>query len=213
MQENPPPEKDFGDLTPTPGGVPAGAAIFLYPTPRSGIFFRAVSHTICGGSMSSKRRRRFLEAVAAAARVKPTKPRGRPMLGNLTIDGRAKGLEAIRAAPRCRAERRSGGQCRNPAMKGATRCLKHGGRVEVPGHPHNLRRFFEGPPHPSADQVRDREGWDRMTMAEQRELIAMLPSHIASRPKLVRQAARVWREVEHEGYRAWARLMADLARA
>ena len=131
---------------------------------------------------------------------------------NLTAEGRQKGLAKIREAPRCRAERRSGGRCCNPAMRGATRCLKHGGRVEVPDHPQNIRRFFAGTLDAPPNQLGDREAWEQMTPAAQREFIAMLPRHIASKPRLVHHAARIWREVEHEGYRAWARLMADFAR-
>ncbi|WP_417729433.1 HGGxSTG domain-containing protein [Roseovarius sp.] len=50
----------------------------------------------------------------------------------------------MKSAPRCRAKRRDGTPCKAPALRGATRCVKHGGRVEVPAHPHNLRRFFSG---------------------------------------------------------------------
>lgn len=163
--------------------------------------------------MQTKRRALFLQRVAEAARATPpSKPRGRPVLENLTGEGRAKGMACIAKAPRCRAERRGGGQCRNPAMKGASRCLKHGGRVEVPGHPHNLKRFFEGADHPAAVRS-EQDAWDRMTRAEQRDFIAMLPPHVAKKPQLVRRLAGMWREVEHEGYRAWARLMAGLTRA
>ena len=34
--------------------------------------------------------------------------------------------------------------CQAPAIKGATRCLKHGGRTEVPNHPSNIKRFMRG---------------------------------------------------------------------
>lgn len=164
--------------------------------------------------MPIKRSALFQKRVAEAARATPpSKPRGRPVLENLTSEGRAKGMACIAKAPRCRAERRDGGQCRNPAMKGASRCLKHGGRVEVPDHPHNLRRFFNGTLNPPADQIGDQEAWDQMTLAEQREFMAMLPRHIVSKLKLVKQAARMWRQMKHEGYRGWARLMADLPRA
>ena len=85
--------------------------------------------------MRQKRKAQFLMDVATAARKSPRMPRGRPSPLNLTGEGRKKGLQAMREAPLCRFQRRNGEQCRNAAMRGSSRCLKHGGRVEVPRIP------------------------------------------------------------------------------
>ena len=163
--------------------------------------------------MASKRQIKFLGEVAQAARRQVRKkPSGRAMPQNLTEEGRRLGLDAMRTASRCRAKRRDGEGCRNPALKGSTRCLKHGGRVEVPAHPHNIRRFLAGD-LPLLRDKNEPDAWDRMNLAEQREFIAMLPSHVAEKSRLVREAARVWSKVQQDGYPAWRRLMADLARA
>ena len=130
--------------------------------------------------MPTKRQIRFLYAVADAARSAPL-PRGRPKPSNLTERGRRKGLTAMRDAPRCRSTTRAGTPCKNAAMRGASRCLKHGGRVEVPNHPHNIRRFMSGKMHAYyAAQDQFLEGlaaWDRLSFRDQRELAASLPAH------------------------------------
>lgn len=128
--------------------------------------------------MPTKRQIRFLDAVADAARSAPL-PRGKPKPSNLTEQGRRKGLAAMRNAPRCRSTTKAGTPCKNAAMRGASRCLKHGGRVEVPEHPHNIRRFMSGQLH-AYYEAQDRfvEGlaaWDRLTLRDQQELAASLP--------------------------------------
>jgi hypothetical protein len=163
--------------------------------------------------MREKRRSQFLKDVAAAVRQALPKPRGKPSPQNMTEEGRALGLEAIRNAPRCRAKRRDGEPCRAAAMRGSTRCLKHGGRVEVPAHPHNVRRLLSGTMDTTEggrdEYRRSREAWDRMNLREQREFIAMLPPEIAKKRNLVIYAANTWPQVEGDGYRSWARLLQD----
>ena len=164
--------------------------------------------------MGEKRRAEFLKAVAEAARRRSRKPRGLPMPGNMTDEGRRLGLEAIARAPRCRTIRSNGEACKNPAMRGATRCLKHGGRVEVPAHPHNVRRFLAGEFARTEDEQdhyrRSRGAWDRMTPQEQREFVGMLPSDIANKSRLIIYATDVWQQVQDQGYVAWSRLLRDL---
>jgi hypothetical protein len=164
------------------------------------------------------RRIRFLNAVAEAARSRrPRKPRGRPTLANLTEEGRRKGLEGMKTAPRFRAKRRDGTPCRCLAMNGSSRCLKHGGRVQVTVHPHNVRRFFEGKSglgeRRTASPGEPQTGWAAMSTQERRAFIAMLPHHIAGNLNLVREAAQVWSSIEGSDYRAWARMIETLTRA
>lgn len=159
--------------------------------------------------MTTKRQQRFLDAVAHAAReVRTSKPRGKPTPENLTPEGRAMGLRAMKSSPRCRAKRRDGAPCKAPALRGATRCVKHGGRVEVPAHPHNLRRFFSGAMHRAAvmqaDKEIDREGWDAMSPSEQRELASIVSERVLRSPAHLYLAARVWMEVKDEGYPAYS---------
>lgn len=161
--------------------------------------------------MRQKSRAQFLQAVAEAARRPKPKPRGRPAPQNMTDEGRQRGLEAIRNAPRCRTIRRNGEQCRCPAMKGSTRCLKHGGRVEVPAHPHNVKRFFAGTLGTQGEEERrSREAWEEMSHREQRDFLAMLPEDIREQPKLVANAASHWKHMDRDDFRAWKRLLEDL---
>jgi hypothetical protein len=132
----------------------------------------------------------------------------------MTEDGRRLGLEAIRNAPRCRTIRQNGENCKNAALRGATRCLKHGGRVEVPAHPHNIRRFFDGTIESTEcdgdSYRRSREAWDRMSVREQREFLAMLPPEVAKKFRLVIYAAHIANQFGSDDFVAWSRLMREL---
>src|SRR6056297_27298 len=145
--------------------------------------------------MPTKRQLRFLDKVAEAARSAP-RPRGRPTPENLTDEGRRMGLKAIQQAPRCQAMTKRGTKCRCAAVRGATRCIKHGGRVEVPHHPHNIRRFLNGEMHAEyARQDRFNEGrqaWEAMDRKKQRELLDALPDALAQDTRRLYEAARVW---------------------
>jgi len=72
------------------------------------------------------------------------------MPGKVTEDGRKLGLLAAHAGPRCQATRRNGQPCRAAALRGARRCVAHGGRVDVTGpclrvqRPRSRRRTFSG---------------------------------------------------------------------
>ena len=108
--------------------------------------------------------------------------------------------------------RRNGVKCKNPAMRGATSCLKHGGRVEVPAHPHNIRRFFNGTMGTiQGDSYRgSREAWDQMTLREQRQFVALLPPEVANKSRLVIYAASVWKQIGDDDFVAWSQLLQDL---
>ena len=168
--------------------------------------------------MPTKRQTRFLQAVAeAASSVKPSKPRGLPTPDNLTSEGRSKGLSAMHQAKRCRGTNRSGKPCMAPAMRGSTRCLKHGGRVEVPAHPHNIRRFFSGKMQRSAlaqaDRETGRDCWDAMSLSQQRELASVVSERVLHSPARLYEAARVWTVVKDQGYPAYKRFLDQFARA
>lgn len=173
---------------------------------------------ISASAMTTKRQQRFLKAVArAASETQALKPRGRPTPTNLTPEGRALGLCAMRASLRCRSKRRDGEQCKAPALKGATRCVKHGGRVEVPAHPHNIRRFFSGNFHGATvaqfDKEADRDCWDALSSSQQRELAAVVSERVLRSPARLYQAARVWMTVKDGNYRAFRRFLDAFARA
>lgn len=160
----------------------------------------------------------FLASVAEAARnSQPTRPRGNPMLDNLTAQGRDRGLSAMHAAPRCRSKRRDGLCCRAPALRGATRCLKHGGRVEVPSHPHNVKRFLNGqlgPLQPEGDpDVSDQAFWEALSPRLQREVLSVLPRQVWSNPTQLFLAARIWMDVRDRGYPAVRRFVEQFTRA
>ena len=160
--------------------------------------------------MPTKRQLRFLSAVAEAARAAPVpRPRGRPVPENLTDEGRHAGLVAMWSAPRCRATRRDGKPCTKPAMRGATRCPTHGGRVEVPEHPANIRRFLTGEMHMSLrkqDEYLDgKAAWDRMSRRDQRDLLDALPPSIVRDSRTLYAAAKVWSLSERLPPAEWRR--------
>ena len=146
--------------------------------------------------MPTKRQLRFLQRVTVAAReAKSALPRGRPVPENLTPAGRQNGLQAMRQAPRCTAKRKDGAQCRAMALRGATRCVKHGGRAEVPDHPHNIRRFLSGAMQKALErQDRFNEGrvaWNALTPRAQRELVDSLGDDVAITTTVLYSAARL----------------------
>jgi hypothetical protein len=151
--------------------------------------------------MQANKRKEFIDAVSEAAQSTPLpKPRGRPMPDNLTECGRAKGMSAMRNAPRCCAKRKNGLPCRAPALRGAKRCIKHGGRVEVPEHPHNVRRFLSGEMSRAEqrhkDYMRDRDVWNSMSYLERKELMAMVPEGMVDNGRLLYRAAAVFKETQ-----------------
>ena len=152
--------------------------------------------------MPTKRQLQFLDKVAEAAREAPL-PRGRPTPANLTEDGRKKGLQALR----CRSNTKSSSRCKNPAMRGATRCIKHGGRVEVPNHPHNVRRFMTGKIRAYyEEQDRYLEGkaaWETMSWQQQTELLEALPNIAKQETQTLYAAALVWRLSDVLTFKAW----------
>jgi hypothetical protein len=147
--------------------------------------------------MPTKRQLRFLSAVAKAARAAPMpRLRGRPVPENLTDEGRQAGLVAMWSAPRCQGKRRDGQPCQKAALRGATRCPTHGGRVEVPEHPANVRRFLTGEMHMSLrkqDEYLDgKAAWDRMPRRDQRDLLDALSPSVAKDSRKLYAAAKVW---------------------
>lgn len=168
--------------------------------------------------MTRKRQRSFLDAVSCAARDnKPLRARGRPTQQNLTSEGRTLGLTAMQASPRCRSRRRDGLACKAPALKGATRCLKHGGRVEVPAHPHNIKRFFSGATrrersvHNNLDT--DNGHWDALSAAEKRELASIVSERVLRSPDMLNEAAKIWMRIKDMPFPYYKRFLSLFARA
>ncbi|MFQ5624680.1 MAG: HGGxSTG domain-containing protein [Paracoccaceae bacterium] len=164
--------------------------------------------------MVTKKQRRFMDAVAEAARVTGlARPRGRPVPKNLTDEGRRLGLIAARAAPRCQARRRDGQPCRAPALKGARRCLKHGGRVEVPAHPHNVRRFLSGEMHRALllhrRYLRNRKLISSLSRDDLRSIRDALPAWARYDDRVLAEAAEVYLIGQ---FRPWRRFIQELMR-
>ena len=166
----------------------------------------------------NRRKSKFVAAVTEAARsYQPKRTRGTPTLGNLTPEGRCKGLSAMHAAPRCRSKRRDGAPCLAPALRGSTRCLKHGGRVEVPDHRHNIKRFLKGQidtVQPEGDpDVSDQAFWEALSPRLQREVMSVVSKRVWSNPPRLFLAARVWMDVRDRGYPAVRRFVEQFTRA
>lgn len=161
--------------------------------------------------MQARKRKEFVNAVSKVAQgTALPKPRGRPMPGNLTECGRAKGMSAMRNAPRCCSERTDGLPCGAPALRGAKRCIKHGGRVEVPKHPHNVRRFLSGEMFRAEqrhrDYMRDREVWNCMSYMEKKELMAIVPEGMIDNGRVLYRAAAVLKKTEGQPFKHRKRL-------
>lgn len=162
------------------------------------------------------KRDRFLLAVTEAVRAaRPVKPRGTPMPANLSEAGRRKGLEAIRNAPRCQSMKRDGTPCSQPAVRGARRCAIHGGRVEVPSHPSNIRRFMTGTLTVAVRTPRTKshgeELWEAMSWRERREFLDKMPDHIRADDDLLFKALTILNPSEEKGssvhmWRLWLQL-------
>lgn len=99
----------------------------------------------------SQRRRAWLaQAQAAADKAGPLKPKREcspekaAQLGAARLPA-AERLAIINSSPRCIAiANHSGKQCKQPALRGATRCRFHGGVLQVPEHPVSIRRILTG---------------------------------------------------------------------
>lgn len=161
--------------------------------------------------MYTNKQRAFLAAVAEAARQSEPRPRNRLNIENLTSVGRAKGLSAMHDAPRCSKTTKSGKTCKNPAMRGAKRCRIHGGRVEVPNHPSNIRAFISGEMHRKiAKQMEYIDGkaiWDSLSSAERRGLVQVLPDQHKNDVYLRHLAARAHKDSKIYGYLPWGRFL------
>lgn len=165
--------------------------------------------------MPTKRQTEFYNKVVEAARSAPLpKPRGCSMPENLTKAGRDKGLKAMEKAPRCLSKRRDGQACRNPSMRGATKCVKHGGCVQVPEHPHNIRRFLSGAMFKAVQQqeayVLGREAWKALTLQERRCFLATLPENVIENPRKLYRSVSLMKDVEGTGYVATSRVLAGI---
>lgn len=165
--------------------------------------------------MLTKRQSNFSDKVVEAARTIPlAKRRGRPMPKNLTKEGRVKGLIAMQKAPRCISKRRDGQMCRNPSMRGATKCVKHGGRVQVPKHPHNIRRFLSGDTHRAVQRheayLRDRETWEMLSIKERRSFFTSLPEFVINNPRKLYRSVRLLKDAEGLGVVAMSRILSGI---
>lgn len=78
-------------------------------------------------------------ARVEAAHKKRRKSGGRPEDGEFIAKLRAP-ISVPLSAPQCQVIRKNGLRCRRRAIRGAQRCLVHGGLLEVPEHPANAKR-------------------------------------------------------------------------
>ena len=123
----------------------------------------------------------------------------------------------MQCSPRCKAKRKDGTPCKAPSLRGATRCMKHGGRVEVPNHPHNVRRFFAGyhakPANDGGPWPSDRDLWEAMSMTDQHEVLSLVSAQTIKNSARLYLAARLWFEVKDRGCLAEKRFLDVFARA
>jgi hypothetical protein len=163
--------------------------------------------------MTTLRKKKFQEAVSKAARKNSLPmPSGRPVPENLTQQGRVKGLKAMMGAKRCNARRRDGNPCQAPAMRGAQRCMKHGGRVEVPAHPHNIKRFLSGEMYRAEQRhlsyLRDRKKYEAIPYSTRREILSVLPETVIHSTQIYR-ATVLYHELEQAPFKERQRIWND----
>lgn len=93
--------------------------------------------------------------------------------------------------------------------------MKHGGRVEVPAHPHNIKRLLSGAVSREAvaqnDAIENRDSWDAMTAAEKRELCSVVSERVLCSPDRLYQAAQVWMAVKDAGHPAYKRFLNEFS--
>ena len=99
-------------------------------------------------------------------------------------------------------------------MRGATKCIKHGGRVQVPEHLHNIRRFLSGAMFKAAQQqeayLLGREVWKALTLQERRCFLATLPEHVIENPRKLYLSVSLTKGAEGTGYVATSRVLAGV---
>jgi len=92
--------------------------------------------------------------------------------------------------------------------------VKHGGRVQVPAHPHNIRRFLSGSMHRAAQQqenyLQDKKAWDKLSFEERRCFTNSLPEEVINNPRKLYRSACLLKEAEGSSYIASSRVWAGL---
>jgi hypothetical protein len=95
--------------------------------------------------------------------------------------------------------------------------MKHGGRVEVPNHPHNIRRFFAGGFVAASTEIEtwptDQDLWEAMSMKDQHEVLSLVSARTIKNTARLYLAARLWFEVKDRGCIAERRFLDEFARA
>lgn len=158
----------------------------------------------------------FREAVAQAARKGGRHRPKLPSDGSLEALAAAReadpmrGVREARQAARCGATcKRTGRPCRQPAVRGATRCRMHGGLREAPEHPANLRRYWNGRLDRglamAAARKRWREAWAALTIEQRMTVAAVLPAGARAADR--GRGALALLVLEQDGGRAWRKWM------
>ena len=160
--------------------------------------------------MREKRRAQFLKDVAQAARQRRRKPRWSTLAAEHDRSGKAawaRGDPQRSTMPNDPAQRRA---LQEPSYAGRHPLLEARRPRRGAGAPHNIRRLLSGEEEQRHSYARGRELWDRMTLAEQREFLSMLPPHVARKSRLVLHAAIVWEQVRDQGFQAVSRFLREL---
>jgi hypothetical protein len=117
--------------------------------------------------------------AAEVAAHKAPKPRGSNCPENLNMAGNAAHFSL---APQCTCIARNSGQrCKRPAVRGSARCNKHGGLLDVPGHPSNRRLLLAGHyAHKEASSAARKAllEFPRAIQQTARQAVAALPSRL-----------------------------------
>lgn len=65
--------------------------------------------------------------------------------------------------------------------------MKHGGRVQIPAHHHNISGLLSGKigrlEHQQANYLVDREAWNKLSYREKNELLEILPKYVQVHPR------------------------------
>lgn len=130
--------------------------------------------------------------------------------GNENLKNGRENYKAAARAPRCNKPgiiERTGERCKAPAVKGGTRCYKHGGMRQVPEHPHNVAKLREGAIDARLQHNRDRDQY-RLLPASVKDTIDTVAASFPHQHSRKLELARAY--MLDDGGRAYRRVIKNI---
>lgn len=130
--------------------------------------------------------------------------------GNENLKNGYENYKAASLSPRCNKPgnlKRTGKPCGAPAVRGGTRCYKHGGMRQVPEHPHNIARLERGEIDARLQHNRDRDQYWQLP-AQVKETIDSVSASFPKQFSRKLELARAY--MLDDGGRAYRRIIKNL---